>query len=380
MKSELEKGLSIVQEHIRSLEDKQQQQQSMQRLQQIVIGTAGLNAMVSSIQRSYSPEKPPTANVQAEFSGLQGRVMGLNESRAMIESQPLTVSSDTAALGMVERTMGMIGSLDWIDQQLDALKRGETAASFDSELSLILWSDYQTYRWQPNYLNYRFEGSPLRQLYPTLMVSRLEAPTLALTKGLMVVPPMIEEAGGLTGKVYLDARGIAKKPDEQVQSGSYADFDVALLQTAVILQKESKLPVTLNEQPELFQPGDCPDAAVYCGWYSLGKYVDAFTFKRGAIAYHLASNEAQTLRDPDSEVWCKKLLDDGVCATIGPVNEPYLSAFPRPNEFLPLLMRGKHTLVEAYYLTKPFNSWMMVLIGDPLYRPFVAAETSSGGE
>ena len=206
LKSELEKGLSIVQEHIRSLEDKQQQQQSMQRLQQIVIGTAGLNAMVSSIQRSYSPEKPPTANVQAEFSGLQGRVMGLNESRAMIESQPLTVSSDTAALGMVERTMGMIGSLDWIHQQLDALKRGETVASFDSELSLILWSDYQTYRWQPNYLNYRFEGSPLRQLYPTLMVSRLEAPTLALTKGLMVVLPMIEESW------WLDGQGLPRRP------------------------------------------------------------------------------------------------------------------------------------------------------------------------
>ena len=36
----------------------------------------------------------------------------------MIESQPLTVSSDTAVLGMVERTMGMIRSSDRIDQQL----------------------------------------------------------------------------------------------------------------------------------------------------------------------------------------------------------------------------------------------------------------------
>ena len=55
----IEKGLIIVQEHIRSLEDKQQQQQSMQRLQQIVIGTAVLNATASSIQRSYSPENLP---------------------------------------------------------------------------------------------------------------------------------------------------------------------------------------------------------------------------------------------------------------------------------------------------------------------------------
>ena len=29
-----------------------------------------------------------------------------------------------------------------------------------------------------------------------------------------------------------------------------------------------------------------------------------------------------------------------------------------------------NSLAEAYYRTKPFNSWQLVLIGDPLYRPF----------
>jgi hypothetical protein len=69
-------------------------------------------------------------------------------------------------------------------------------------------------------------------------------------------------------------------------------------------------------------------------------------------------------------VWCKKMLEHGVCATIGPVYEPYLAAFPRPEEFFSLLLRGELTLVECYSLTNPYNSWMMVLIGDPLYRPF----------
>ncbi len=59
-----------------------------------------------------------------------------------------------------------------------------------------------------------------------------------------------------------------------------------------------------------------------------------------------------------------------MCATIGPVYEPYLVAFPRPDGFFAELLEGERTLVEAYYRTKPFNSWMMVLVGDPLYRPF----------
>ncbi len=35
-----------------------------------------------------------------------------------------------------------------------------------------------------------------------------------------------------------------------------------------------------------------------------------------------------------------------------------------------MLLCGRYTLVEAYYRSKPFNSWAMVLVGDPLYNPF----------
>ena len=34
-----------------------------------------------------------------------------------------------------------------------------------------------------------------------------------------------------------------------------------------------------------------------------------------------------------------------------------------------LLLNG-NCIVKAYYRTKPFNSWQMVLIEDPLYKPF----------
>ena len=126
----------------------------------------------------------------------------------------------------------------------------------------------------------------------------------------------------------------------------------------------------LDDEAKLFQPGECPEAALYCGWYSLAKYVDAFDWQPGAVGYHMASSEAATLRKPGSAVWCNAMLEDGVAATLGPVQEPYISAFPLPDDFFSLLLTGRYTLAEAYYRTAPYNSWAMVLVGDPLYNPF----------
>ena len=38
---------------------------------------------------------------------------------------------------------------------------------------------------------------------------------------------------------------------------------------------------------------------------------------------------------------------------------------------LKLLVEGRLNLAECYALSLPYLSWKMVLIGDPLYRPFL---------
>lgn len=106
--------------------------------------------------------------------------------------------------------------------------------------------------------------------------------------------------------------------------------------------------------------------------HSLRKYVDAFDFVPGAIACHIASFEAASLKSPGETGWCKNLLDDGAAATLGPVAEPYLQAFPLATDFFGLLLTGRFTLVECYAASIPFNSWMLMLLGDPLYQPFAA--------
>jgi uncharacterized protein (TIGR03790 family) len=183
----------------------------------------------------------------------------------------------------------------------------------------------------------------------------------------------VEKAGGLQGRACFDARyaPLEKKTKKgNDEPNIYEIYDQALYKAADLIRKTGVLTVTINDKPELFQPGECPDAALYSGWYSLGKYVDAFAWRPGAVGYHIASGECTTLKKKGSQVWCKRMIEEGVAATLGPVDEPFLSAFPPPDLFFNLLIKGNWTLAECYALSQPFWSWKMVLIGDPLYRPF----------
>jgi hypothetical protein len=90
----------------------------------------------------------------------------------------------------------------------------------------------------------------------------------------------------------------------------------------------------------------------------------------GAVAWHLASSEAVSLRQPKAKYWCKNILENGAAATLGPIAEPYTIGFPKPEEFFGLLVTGRFTLVECYHKTALLHSWMTVLIGDPLYNPY----------
>ena len=242
-----------------------------------------------------------------------------------------------------------------LQREIDGITGKETEASVDSELSLVLFDDYELHLWRPNLLH-----SAASQPSKTLMVSRLDGPSFEIAKGL-VDKAMEAEATGLAGTAYIDSRGIFSKE-------AYGYCDQSLRDLAILTQLRTSLPVKEERTGVLFEPGSCPQAALYCGWYSLKKYVDAFEFVPGAVGFHIASYEAVHLRSSSTE-WCPAMLRDGITATLGPVAEPYLHAFPQPRHFFSKLFEGS-CLVEAFYQTKPFNSWQMVLIGDPLYRPF----------
>jgi uncharacterized protein (TIGR03790 family) len=262
---------------------------------------------------------------------------------------------------------GLLGELRFWDHLNWIYERPRTGAAVDSELTLLMVENYPTVQWLPNPLNLRCDETPAMQRFrqAVVMVGRLDGPTPEIARRL-VDDALKIEATGLTGTCYLDARGL-KSP---AQPGSYAWYDAHLVRLAELMKEHSKFKVVLDQRPGLFLPGSCPEAALYCGWYSLAKYVASCTWRQGAVAYHVASAEATTLRKPGSQVWCKRMLEEGVAATLGPVSEPYLLAFPLPDDFFPLLMTGSRTLLEVYFRTVPQLSWQMILIGDPLYAPF----------
>ena len=175
----------------------------------------------------------------------------------------------------------------------------------------------------------------------------------------------------LVAKPIFDSRGLYK-PGTQANPGSYADYDRSVVRCAELLSKHSTLEVVTNDKNELFQAGECPEAAIYCGWYSLGNYIDAFDWVKGSVGYHIASSEAATLKNAESKVWCKEMLADGICATLGPTYEPYLPAFPRPEQFFVMLLSGKYTLAECYYATKPLQFVDNDAYWRSLYNPFKA--------
>jgi uncharacterized protein (TIGR03790 family) len=283
------------------------------------------------------------------------------EERAFRGILPNTAKETAAA---IRNAHGLLGELKfWYEAQ----RSSQTMAAVDSELTLVMAGPYQKGGWLPNPFYLGFERLPVisRVRAKTLRVGRLDGPTPATARRLVDDALEVEKTG-LSGIFYLDARGLKGR----AAPGDYAWFDQHLLRLSDLLKKYSDLKVVLDRQPDLFPPGSCPDAALYCGWYSLANYVPAFTWKKGAVGYHVASSEATTLKKPGSNVWCKRMLEEGVAATLGPVAEPYLSSFPLPDQFFPLLMTGRLTLLEVYFLTVPQVSWMQLLIGDPLYQPF----------
>lgn len=270
-------------------------------------------------------------------------------------------------LPLIQELDGLFGVAKAVYNRQRSLVGKQTAASFDSEMALVFWDDYERSGWQINELYHTISDSAAPGASKalgrrTLMVARLDGPSPQIVRG-MIDNAIEVERTGLVGNFYIDTRGV---PPGQ----PYYDYDENLRELARMIDQRTDIPVIIDTKPKVFQPGSCPNTALYCGWYSLEKYVDAFDFAPGAVAIHIASFEMRSLRDPQKRYWCKELLKDGVTATLGPTDEPYLQAFPLPTEFFGMLLTGKFTLVEVFSATTPFTSWRITLLGDPLYNPF----------
>lgn len=241
----------------------------------------------------------------------------------------------------------------------------QNQASVDSELAVLgLFSrQISGATVNPYFQNFRaikeLEGSPL------MLVTRLDAPTAAIVRR-MISDSVATEKTGLWGRGYVDG---AHNSD-----GGLADGDNWLRTVAKDLRWVG-IPVVYDEKPAIFPNGfPITDCSLYYGWYAggiSGAFADpGFTFTPGAVAVHIHSFSASTLRSGDAG-WVAPLLSKGAAASLGNVYEPYLQMTAHLDIFNDRLLHG-FTLAESAYMATRALSWMTVVVGDPLYRPFAS--------
>lgn len=332
---------------------------------------AGANLLLNSLQQQMQASTSPPPNMQADWNLLRGRVSALQEALNLAQQLPPSWENDTLQMAVIERLGGVLGTLGWLENQLQIAERNETQAAFDSELALVQWQGetYRRHRFQPNFLRGGYADLSFTQKYPTLMTARLDGPSFEVCRQMIDSALAAERRADSTATVVWDGRGL----DRKAADANDWDLDQDLARLAEFYQSRPGYRVVWNNQAPLVAKTEIPGPVfLYCGGYSLAKYVDVFEWAPGAIGYHLSTLEASELRNPQATTWCPQMLQAGAAVTIGAVDESGLTALPRPQEFFRGLTEDHLTVGEAFWKSLPFTSWQVILLGDPLYRPFPA--------
>jgi uncharacterized protein (TIGR03790 family) len=232
-------------------------------------------------------------------------------------------------------------------------------ASVDSELAVLPRTGTPLAGFVPNPW-YNTENPPVTDTYDLLRVARLDGPS-ARDANRLIDNALEAERDGLLGRAYIDKGGPNAKGDEW-------------LAVTEQLFRKATFDVSVDTAPTLIPAGARFDApAFYFGWYA-GDITGApatpgFMFPPGAVALHIHSYSARTLRDPNAG-WTGPLVARGATLSVGNVEEPYLELTHNPALLALGLLKGK-SAGEAAAFAGPVLSWQTIVVGDPLYRPFI---------
>ncbi|GAA5494147.1 TIGR03790 family protein [Rubritalea squalenifaciens DSM 18772] len=202
----------------------------------------------------------------------------------------------------------------------------------------------------------------------TMLTGRIDGPTFEIAKQL-IDDAIDTEKTGLWGMCYLDFahKGASYKVgDDWIEN----------------IEKENwkhGIPTTVDHNKQTYLTNyPMRDVALYYGWYISsvnGTFLDPnFRLKKGSIAIHIHSYSASDIHNAGHH-WVGPLLKKGAAATVGNVYEPYLSLTHNLDILHDRLLKG-FTLVEAAAAAMPALSWQGLVVGDPLYRPYLHLDGS----
>jgi uncharacterized protein (TIGR03790 family) len=300
--------------------------------------------------------------------------MERRSERALINNGTITVlaatRNDIWAMVLMRGVPLRIAEDPNVHGSMEDLPRMETnAAAVDSELALLPMFGFPPGGVVPNLFYDEFSTGLVRAgpelATKLILVTRLDGPTPADVHR-MIDDSLYAEENRLAGLAVIDSRGITDPGDP------YRAGDEWLKRARGDLEKGG-WSVYFDDKPDVLPATDpCNRVALYLGWYHEGAIGPWITppdrFVRGAIAYHLHSFSATTVRSPTTG-WVGPLLAHGAAATMGCVYEPYLEFTPHLDIFTHRLLAGNY-FAEAAYACQRGLSWMVTVVGDPLYRPF----------
>ena len=243
------------------------------------------------------------------------------------------------------------------------------AAAVDNELALLPVFGLPRGGYVPN-IFFDDQVAGIKRVGPVLarnmvLVTRLDGPTPSEVRR-MIDDCIHAEKIRLAGLAVIDSRGLSDVKD------GYTSGDIWLRSARDMLVKDG-WGVKFDDKPDVLPATDpCNQVALYLGWYTgaaTGPWITPPNrFVPGAIAYHLHSFSASTVRSETGN-WVGPLIAHGADATMGTVYEPYLALTPHEDIFTRRLLQGDY-FAEAAYASERALSWMLTVVGDPLYRPF----------
>ena len=248
------------------------------------------------------------------------------------------------------------------------------AASIDSEIA-CLSMDLPKLRGATG--NPYFRSTDRGGTPDILLTSRIDGPNYVTAKRLIDDAITVEESG-LWGMALIDIANLAKEKGVAYKIGD--DW----LETCSSFYRKAGIPTLVDRFSNRFPKGYPlgKDIILYFGWYTQnaqGPFADpSFQFKRGAVAAHIHSYSASTLRTTLKN-WSGPLLSRGACAVLGNVYEPFLQMSTHLDLFNARLLAG-FTFAEAGWIATPVFSWMQVMVGDPLYQPFIIKSEIEAGQ
>ena len=161
----------------------------------------------------------------------------------------------------------------------------------------------------------------------------------------MIDDCLYAEKNRLAGLAVIDSRGLTDVKD------GYTSGDIWLRSARESLVRDG-WDVKFDDKPDVLPATDpCNQVALYLGWYhdgAIGPWVTPPNrFVPGAIAYHLHSFSAATVRNETSG-WVGPLIAHGADATMGMVYEPFLALTPHEDIFTRRLLQGAYFTKAAY--------------------------------